>query len=82
VETLYIQMALHHNEMARANTKANEQCHKHWKPPKGSGLPPSDIRRLMAAKADIDVNGIKYTIKQASTVDNPRMYPLTASRTQ
>jgi len=26
---------------------------------------------MMAAKADINVNGIKYTIKQASTVGHP-----------
>jgi len=71
VETLYVQMTLHHNKMARANTEANKQCHRHWKPPKGSGLPPSDVHHMMAAKADINVNGVKYTIKQASTVGQP-----------
>jgi len=70
-ETLYIQMALCCNKMARANTEANKQHHKHWKHPKGSGLPASDVHCMMAAKADIDVNGIKYTIKQASTVGQP-----------
>jgi len=43
VETLYVQMASHRNEMTRANTEANKQQHKHWKPPKGSGLPASDV---------------------------------------
>jgi len=52
METLYVQMASRHNEMARANSKANKQCHKHWKPPKGSGLPASDVCCMMAAKAD------------------------------
>jgi len=71
IETLYVQMASHHNEMARANTEANKQCHKHWKPPKGSGLPASDVCHMMAAKADINVNDVKYTIKQISTVGQP-----------
>jgi len=71
METLYVQMASHHNEMAKANTEANKQHHKHWKPPKGSGLPASDIHCMMAAKADIDVNGIKYSIKKALTVGQP-----------
>jgi len=71
METLYFQMATRWNDMARANTEANKQCHKHWKPPKGSGLPPSDVHRMMAAKAKIDVNGVKYTIKQASTLGQP-----------
>jgi len=39
MKTLYIQMASWHKEMARANTEANKQHHKHWKPLKGSGLP-------------------------------------------
>jgi len=30
LETLYIQMASHHIEMAKANTEANKQHHKHW----------------------------------------------------
>jgi len=68
METLYVQMASHHHEMARANTEANKQHHKHWKPPKGSGLPALDVCRKMAAKAAIDVNGVKYSIKKASTV--------------
>jgi len=71
METLYIQMALHHHEMERANTKANKQRHKHWKPPQGSGLPALDVCCMMAAKADIDVNGVKYSIKKASTVGQP-----------
>jgi len=71
METLYVQMASHRHKMARANTEANKQHHKHWKPPKGSGLPALDVCRMMAAKADIDVNGIKYSIKKASTVGQP-----------
>jgi len=71
METLYVQMATRWNDMARANTEANKQCHRHLKPPKGSGLPPSDVRRMMAAKAKIDVNGVKYTVKQASTAAHP-----------
>jgi len=59
METLYVQMALRHNDRARANTEANKLCHKHWTPPKGSGLPDSDIHQMMAAKSDIDINGVK-----------------------
>jgi len=47
METLY--MASCCNEMARATTEANKQRHKHWKPPKGSGLPASDVHCMMAA---------------------------------
>jgi len=64
METLYVQMASWHHEMERAITEANKQCHKHWKPPKGSGLPASDVCCMMAAKTDIDVNGIKYSLHQ------------------
>jgi len=71
METLYIQMASRHNQMARANTEANKKHHKHWKPPKGSGLPALDVRRMMAAKADIDINGIQYTVKKADTQGQP-----------
>jgi len=71
METLYIQMASRCHKMARANTEANKQRHKHWEPLKGSGLPASDVCCMMAAKADINVNGIKYSIKKASTVGQP-----------
>jgi len=71
METLYVQMASRHNDRARANIEANKQHHKHWKPPKGSGLPASDIRHMMAAKANININGVKYSIKQALTVGQP-----------
>jgi len=71
METLYVQMASCHNKMAKANTEANKQHHRHWKPPKGSGLPALGVHHMMAAKADIDVNGIKYSIKKASTVGQP-----------
>jgi len=33
MEILYVQMASRHNKMAKANTEANKQHHKHWKPP-------------------------------------------------
>jgi len=71
METLYFQMASRHNDRARANTEANKQRHKHWMPPKGSRLPASDVCRMMAAKADIDINGVKYSVKQASTIGQP-----------
>jgi len=71
VETLYVQMASCHNEMARANTEANKQHHKHWKPPKGSRLPVSDVCHMMAAKPDIDINRVKYSVKQALTIGQP-----------
>jgi len=71
METLYIQMDSCCNQMARANTEANKKHHKHWKPPKGSGLPAMDVCCMMAAKADIDINGIKYTIKKGGTNGQP-----------
>jgi len=71
VDTLYVQMAPRHIKMAKANTEANKQHHKHWKPPKRSGLPALDVCRMMAAKVDIDVNGIKYSIKKAKTNGQP-----------
>jgi len=58
-------------EIAKANTEANKQRHEHWKPPKGSGLPALDVCHMMAAKADIDLNGIKYSIKKANTASQP-----------
>jgi len=60
-----------HAHVAKWWTEDNKAMHKHWKPPKGSGLPASDVCRMMAAKADIDVNGIKYSIKKALTLGQP-----------
>jgi len=70
-ETYDLDVDTLHAHAAKRRTEDNKARHKHWKPPKGSGLPASDVRRMMAAKADIDVNGIKYSIKKASTLGQP-----------
>jgi len=57
--------------IAKANMEANKQKHKHWKPPKGSRLPASDVCHMMAAKADIDINSVNYSIKKATTESQP-----------
>jgi len=52
---------------ASRHTEANKERHKHWKPPKGSTLPASDIHHMMADKTNIDINGVKYLIKKADS---------------
>jgi len=60
-----------HAHMANHCTEDNNKKHLHWKPPKGSALPPSNVHHTMAAKSDIDLNGIKYLIKKANSVGQP-----------
>ena len=36
IDTLYAHAVKHHTEV-------NKEKHQHWKPPKGSSLPPADI---------------------------------------
>ena len=49
----------------------NKEKHRHWKPPKGSTLPPSDIQCMMADKAEIDINRHKYSVKKADAAPHP-----------
>ena len=63
LETLYAHAAKWH-------TDVNKKRHKHWKPPKGSTLPLSDIQCMMADKKEIDINGAKYSIKKANATSH------------
>ena len=63
LETLYA-------HAAKCCTEANKERHMHWKPPKGSTLPPGDIRCMMADKKEIDINGTKYSAKTANATSH------------
>jgi len=71
IDTLYVQMASCRAAIAKANTEANKQKHRHWKPPKGSGIPALDVCCMMATKANININGVNYSIKKATTASQP-----------
>jgi len=63
-------------------TEANKEKHKHWKPPKGSTLPASDIRSMMADKTDININRAKYSIKKANSAAQNTLVSLTIQMPQ
>jgi len=60
LDTLYAQTASWHME-------ANKDKHQHWKPPKQSSLPVSDIHSMMADKTDVKINGTKYSVKKVNS---------------
>ena len=63
LETLNAHAAKHH-------TAPNKERHMHWKPPKGSTLPPGDIWCMMADKNEIDINGNTYSAKKANATSH------------
>ena len=63
-ETLYAHAVKCHSSM-------NKDKHRHWKPPKGSTLPPGVVHRMMADRAEINIDGHKYTAKKADAALHP-----------
>jgi len=60
-----------HAHVANCHNKDNKKKDQHWKPPKRSALPPSNICCMMDAKSNIDLNGVKYLIKKANSAGQP-----------
>jgi len=53
-------------QTASFSTEANKDKHHHWKPPKRSSLPVSDVHCMMADTTD-NINRANYSIKKADS---------------